>query len=258
MSINVSNVDPSLQCDGYFEPNDTTSSAASLLAALQHTNTLDRCPGSDTDYYYVSLSSGQTVSLRGLLEPSTQAGTLRIQLYQPNGTPGPNMETAPGAPVAEIANYTAPTSGTYYLQVTLSGTQRRATYTLEADGIGGIDLEASNLLIGPGTYRANDEVRFGFDLANLRSDPATAPTYTVWLGTAQAHDPNADIQLGSFSLSSDVAGNSSTSIADRVDLPSSGLWDGTGYLHVVVEANGQTDPNPGNNTTTTTIDLSTN
>ncbi|WP_168211015.1 CARDB domain-containing protein [Persicimonas caeni] len=258
MSINVSNVDPSLQCDGYFEPNDTTSSAASLLAALQHTNTLDRCPASDTDYYYVSLSSGQTVSLRGLLEPSTQAGTLRIQLYQPNGTPGPNMETAPGAPVAEIANYTAPTSGTYYLQVTLSGTQRRATYTLEADGIGGIDLEASNLLIGPGTYRANDEVRFGFDLANLRSDPATAPTYTVWLGTAQAHDPNADIQLGSFSLSSDVAGNSSTSIADRVDLPSSGLWDGTGYLHVVVEANGQTDPNPGNNTTTTTIDLSTN
>lgn len=198
------------------------------------------------------------MSLRGLLDPSTQAGTLRIQLYKPNGTPGPNMETAPGAPTAEIANYTAPTSGTYYLQVTLSGNQRRATYRLEADGIGGIDLEASNLLIGPGTYRYNDEVRFGFDLANLRSDAATAPSYKVWLGNAQAHDPNNDTLLGTFSLSSDVAGNSTVSLADRVDLPSTGLWGGTGYLHVVVEATSQTDPNPSNNIVSTTIDLSTN
>ncbi len=259
MNVSVQDVDPSLLCDGAFEPNDTKDSAASLIAALQATNTLDRCPTADTDYYYVSLSAGQTVSLRGILDPSSQGGILRIQLYEPNGTPGPNMETAPGAPTAEIANYTAPTDGTYYLQVTLSGTQRRGTYRLEADGIGGIDLEASNLVIGPGTYLGGDQVRFGFNLANLRSDTATAPTYEVYLGHSQTPDATNDIDLGSFSVSGDVAGNSSTSVADRVNLPASAqLWDGTGYLHVVVSANGQTDPNPSNNVATTSITLSTN
>jgi hypothetical protein len=256
MTISVQDVDPSLQCEGLFEPNDTTSTAASLLGALQQTVVLDRCPVADTDYYYVSLSSGQTVSFRGLLDPTTQGGTLRVQLYKPNGTPGPNMETAPGSPVAEIANYIAPTSGVYYLQVTHSGTQRRGTYRLEADGIGGIDLAASNLLIGPGTYTHNDEVRYGFDLANLRSDPATAPSYKVYLGDSQTHDSANDTLLDSFSLTSDVQGNSSMNITDKVYLPASGLQSGTGYLHVVVEASTQTDPNLSNNVVTTTISLS--
>jgi hypothetical protein len=256
MNISIQDVDPTLQCDGLFEPNDTLNTAASLLGALQHTAVLDRCPTADTDYYYVALSSGQTVSFRGILDPSTQGGTLRVQLYKPNGSPGPNMETAPGAPVAELADYVAPTSGNYYIQVTHSGTQRRGTYRLEADGLGGIDLDASNLVIGPGTYTHDDEVRYGFDLANLRSDTATAPSYKVYLGDAQAHDSSSDIELGSFSLTSDIAGNSSTAIADKVYLPSSGLQSGTSYLHVVVSTTAQTDPNLTNNVVTTAIDLS--
>lgn len=258
IDVDINDVPPSLQCDGLFEPNDTPDTASSLLSAVAQDSTLDRCPEPDTDYYYVQLSSGQTVSLRGIVDPSQQAGTLRMQLYKPNGSPGPNRETAPGQDTAELADYTAPSSGTYLLQVTVSGDERRVTYRLEADGVGGIDLEAANLAIGPGTYAPSDEVRFGFDLSNMLSDTATAPTYTVWLSDSQTHDSNNDTQLGSFSLSDDVAGSSTVSVADRVDLPSSGLWDGTGYLHVVVEANGQTDANLSNNVATTSVSLSSN
>lgn len=254
MSYSVQDVDPTLRCDSYFEPNDGFASAANFLSALQQTQLLDRCPVSDTDYYYVHLSRGQTIDLRGILEPSSQAGTLRVQLYEPNKAPGPNIETAPGVPVAEIQNYTAPADGRYYVQITISGTARRATYRLEADGIGGIDLEATNLVIGPGTYLPNDEVRFGFDLANLRSDTATAPTYEVYLGDQATHDPAADTLLGQFALG-DLAGNTTLTVSDRVNLPAS-LTDGTGYLHVVVAADAsQTDPNLSNNVTTTTITL---
>ncbi|MGM0555624.1 MAG: CARDB domain-containing protein [Myxococcota bacterium] len=257
MSVDVQDVDPSLRCDGYFEPNDDPSTAANLLAGLQQSGTIDRCPTADTDYYYVNLTAGQTITLRGILDPETQPGTLRVQLFKPNGDPGPNIETAPGLPVAELTDYVAPSDGRYLVQLTISGSARRATYRLEAEGLGGIDLEATNLVIGPGTYSPSEEVRYGFDLSNLRSDDATTPSYTVWLGDSQTHDPQNDTQLDAFTLSSDLAGNSSVSIADKVTLPST-LSDGTSYLHVVAEATNQTDPFPGNNIATTSIDLSSN
>jgi hypothetical protein len=258
LTYSVNDVDPSLQCDGLFEPNNTADRASSLLGALAETNTIDRCPQGDVDNYYVLLSASQTVSFRGILDPANQGGTLRIQLYRPNGTLGPNKETAPGQPVAEIKDFTAPSSGMYNLEVTVSGNERRKTYSLEADGLGGIDLAADNLSIGPGTYSADDEVRFGLDISNMLADTANAPDYHVWLGDSQTHDAANDTQLGTFSLTNDLSGNSTVSVADKVFLPSSGLWDGTGYLHVVVEADNQTDPNPSNDVATTSIELSTN
>jgi hypothetical protein len=257
MTVNVQDVDPSLQCDGFFEPNDDPSTAANLLAGLQQSGTIDRCPTPDTDYYYVNLTSGQIVTFRGILDPASQPGTLRVQLFKPNGDPGPNIETAPGLPTAEILDYVAPSDGRYLVQITVSGSARRATYRLEADGLGGIDLEASNVVIGPGTYGPGEEVRVGFDMSNLRSDAATTPSYKIWLGDSQTHDPQNDIQLGAFALSNDLAGNSSVNLTERVNLPGT-LTSGTGYIHVTVEATNQTDPLPGNNVATTSISLSSN
>jgi hypothetical protein len=261
LTVAVQDVDPALQCGGTFESNDSVTSASSLLAALQSPATLDRCPVVDTDYYYVDLEAGQQVSFRGILDPAAQAGTLRIQLYKPGGFVGPNHETAPGAPIAEIADYLAPTTGTYYLQVTMSGSQRRATYRLEADGLdglGGVDLAATNLLIGPGVYFPADQIRLGFTLSNLGTELATAPYYKVFLGHSATHNPSQDIFLGTVSLTSDVAGGATLNPTARMYLPGTGLWDGTGYLHVVVSANAQTDVDPANNVATTSITLSTN
>src|SRR5699024_10107569 len=125
-----------------------------------------------------------------------------------SGLVGPNQETAPGRPIAELTDYRAPLSGIYYLQVTLSGSQHRATYRLEADGLGslgGVDLAASNLRAGPGVYRPEDLVRVGFTLSNLGADPATTPSYAISLGKNPLPDAAADLKLGTFSLSKDVA-----------------------------------------------------
>jgi len=261
MTVAVQDVDPALQCDGAFESNDSLDAASSLLAALHYSATLERCPQGDTDYYYVDLDAGQKVSLRGILDPGTQAGGLRLQLYHPSGTVGPNHETAPGSPIAEIANFEAPIAGTYYLQVTIGGTQRRATYRLEADGLGalgGVDLAVSNPVIGPGIYQPGDEVRLGFSLANLGSERADPPSYKVYLGPGILPDTSSDIELASVSLTQDIVAGDTLSVTTRFDLPDAGLWEGAGYLHIVVSPTSQTDINPANNQATTPITLSIN
>lgn len=259
MTVAVQDVDPALQCDGAFESNDSLASASSLLAALHSSATLDRCPQGDTDYYYVALDAGQTVSLRGILEPGTQPGALRLQLYHPSGTVGPNHETAPGAPIAEIADFEAPVAGTYYLQVTIGGPQRRATYRLEADGLGtpgGVDLAVFNPVIGPGIYLPGDEVRLGFSLENRGSAPADPPSYQVYLGQSVVPDSSADQELASVSLTQEIAAGDTLSVTTRFDLPDDGLWEGPGYLHIVVSPTSQTDINPANNQASTPITLS--
>lgn len=259
MTVALQDVDPELQCTGAFEPNDTIASASSLRAALGSSVELDRCPRGDTDFYYISLTAGQQVSFRGILDPADQQGTLRLQLYKPNHTVGPNQETAPGNPVAEIEDYRAPSTGTYYLQVTISGSQRRVTYDLEADGIGasgGVDLAVKDLTIGPGDYLPGDDVRFGFTLENLGADAATQPSYRVLLGDSETPDPDADLELDSFSLSSGLGGGDQIEVNGRADLPADAPWDEPAWLHIVAESHAETDINPANNTASTPIILS--
>ena len=254
MTINVEDVDPSLLCDSVFEPNDSFQTASSLAAALDQSFTLDRCPASDTDFYFVNLAAGQNVSFTATKNPTAQAGTLRLQLYHPNQTPGPNKETGPGVPSATIANFIAPTAGTYYLQVTVAGATRNVTYDLTATGLTGVDLSPSNLVIGPGTYAPNDEIRFGATITNLRSTAATAPPYEVFFGESATHDPSSDTSLGTFSAP-DVPGNGSVMVNDKVDVPASATA-GTKYLHLVVDPGGTTgDSNPANNVTSSAISI---
>lgn len=254
MTVNVEDVDPSLLCDSVFEPNDSFANASSFVSAESQTFSVDRCPSSDTDFYFVNLGAGQTVSFTAEKNPPSQAGTLRLQLYQPNMTPGPNEETAPGVPTATIDNYTAPTAGTYFLQVTVTGATRNVTYDLSSTGLGGIDLTPQDLVIGPGDYQVNDEVRFAFDLTNLRSDDATSPAYEVFYGESPSPDPANDISLGTF-VAPNVPGNSTVNVDDKADVPG-GASDGDRYIHVVVDPMGVSgDLNASNNDATTSITI---
>lgn len=257
MSVLVEDVDPSLQCDSHFEPNDSISAASSLISALQtsESGTLDRCPESDTDYYYFNLAQSQTVSLRGTIDPASQPGTLRMQLYNPNEQPIENVETAPGVSEAEIKDFTAPTSGTYYLQITQTASDRRITYTLDSDGLGGVDLEASNLFFVDKTYSTGESFNLEFEITNLRSTTATDPNYTVFLGDGQSLDAANDTVLSTGSLGSDLAGNSTETEWTSVTIPQ-GASSGSKYIHVRVETDSsQTDPNTANNTTTKSISI---
>lgn len=259
MSVNVDDVDPSLQCDSHFEPNDNFTEATSLITAIQQSQsgTIDRCPSSDDEYYRLDLSQNQTVTLSGTIDPASQPGTLRLQLYKPNQQPTVNKETAPGDSTVKIEDYTAPTDGTYFLQVTLTGSDRNITYKLGGQGLGGIDLKAHNLVYVPSsaTYAGGDTVDLEFDISNVRSDRAKQPSYEIYLGDTSTLDPQNDTKLTSGTLSQDVAGNSSVTVYDPVTLPSS-VPSGTGYLHVKVEPDSsQTDPNSLNDVGTTSISL---
>lgn len=251
LSVDIQDVDPSLLCDAWGEPNNGFTTASSLLAATQ-TLSLDRCPSADTDFYYVDLNASQTVTFRATKSPSGQAGTLRLQLYNANQTPGPNQETAPDQASAELTNFVAPLTGRYFLQVTVSGNARNVLYTMEVEGLASVDLQPASLVIGPGTYSANDVVRFGFDLANIgTSATAAAPSYAVYLGD-QIFNATTDVVLGTFNLATSLGGNSTIGIADQVTLPSNAVA-GPRYIHVVAMA--PDDSNPANDVTSTPITI---
>lgn len=251
MTVDVQDVDPALLCTSSFEPNDTFATSSSLLSAVGQTFAMDRCPTTDVDYYFVDLTAGTQVTFRGILDPAAQQGTLRVQLFLPNRTPGPNIETGPGVSVAELT-YLPPVSGRYFVQLTVSGQQRNVSYRLETDGLSGIDLNPTSLVIGPGGYLANDEIRFGFDLRNFGVLTAVAPPYEVYWSTSANLDVSTAQLLGTFNAM-DASANSTTPVNGRVFVPATATG-GTYYLHVLVDPQDVfADTNRTNNTTSTTV-----
>ncbi|TXD37639.1 hypothetical protein FRC98_08090 [Lujinxingia vulgaris] len=254
LDLDVREVDPALRCDGDFEPNDDLDNATSLRAALDAPAALDRCPVGDVDVYHVELAAGEPVTLRANLTPEAQPGILRMQIYRPNRTPDDLDESAPGLPRAELVDYVPPVSGRYFVEVSVGGSERRVTYTLEAENLPGIDLSATDLTIGPGSYQEGDVVRYGFDLTNAGGDTASSPTYEVFLGASALRDEAQDIFLGEFTLS-DVAPGQTMEVTGQVALPG-GYTPGTGYLHVVVDPLDEFgDVNRANNVASRTIEL---
>ena len=252
LNININEVDPDLQCDPTFEPNDHFGTATSLWAALDYDSTIDRCPKDDVDFYYVNLSPQSTVDFSAGLEPANQSGTLRLQLYGPNLVPIETVETAPGIPTAEINDFQASTTGTYYLQVSVSGNEHRVHYSLDASGLPGIDLAVVDLGIGPGTYVPGDTVRYGFDLANYGGNDVASVDYKVYLSSSSSLDPENDQVLGQFTVD-DVDADSSIEIDGQLNLPSN-ISAGTHYFHVFVDPDDDlNDVNRNNNRAYVTV-----
>ncbi len=181
------------------------------------------------------------MTLRAIKDPSTQAGTLRLQLYTPSQSVGPNVETAPDQPIAELRNYVAAQGGLYYVQVTATGNTNNITYRLEVDGLDGVDLRPQSLLIGPGSYLPNDEIRLGFDIANLGAQDSTTSSFEVFIGDSAAHDSMTDTSLGVFSPPV-IGGSATLPVTARVNVPP-GTATGDYYIHVVVTETGDLNAN---------------
>ena len=254
LSIDLNEVAPELQCDPTFEPNDDFQTASSLWSALNHDNTIDRCPKDDVDYYYIQLSPASTVDFSATLAPANQPGTLRLQLYRPNLTPEKTVETAPGIPTAKIEDYSPPTTGTYFLQVSIGGNEHRVTYSLDADGLPGVDLAAEDLNIGSGTYEEGDQIRYDFNLLNYGGDTVSAVDYHVYFGTSSQPDSDEDQLLGDFTIE-DVEPDDFIEVEGQVNVPSD-VEAGTHYLHVVVDPDDEHDDvNRSNNRDTVSIEI---
>lgn len=256
LQVNIEDVDPALLCSSYGEPNNTFDEATNLVAASQ-IQQLDRCPQSDSDFFYFDVGAvGQSFSISATKAPTTQPGTLRLQLYSPSRLPTLNDETAPDQPTASIDNYIAPQTGRYWVKISATGNARNVTYSLALTGLTGVDLTGQNLTIGPGTYREGDEIRLGFNLLNLGSEPTMGvPNFDLYIGPDPIRNPSQDISLsnaGSFSAQSALDANGSEYIFLLLNVPS-GLMPGTAYIHLEIET--QSDVNPANNVTSIPIQI---
>ncbi len=248
LAIEIEDVDPALLCNSYGEPNNSFNEATSLIAASQ-TQIIDRCPQSDTDFFFFDVGAvGQMFSIDVSKDPIAQPGTLRMQLYNPSQTPDINDETAPDQPTASISNYVAPQAGRYWVQITATGNARNITYDISLTGLTGVDLAPENLVIGPGTYAPGEMLRIGFDLRNFGSDPTPMPPeFTLLFGDSPIPNPMLDIDLGggsAFAAPGNVTGNGSRYVFVPTNVPN-GLPPGTYYIHLLVDD--LDDINPGNN-----------
>lgn len=238
LDVQIEDVDPSLRCDAYAEPNDSFDTATALASAAS-AQSIDRCPSTDTDYFYFDVAApGQLFTITATKTPAQQAGTLRLQLYNPNQIPGINEETAPDQPTATISNFLAPAAGRYWVQVTVSGAERNVSYELDFQGTTGVDLVPEDLVIGPGTYKPGDTLRIGFNLYN-RGNEATlaAPNFQLALGTSTTPDPMNDTPLGMtgmFQATAPLTSNAFEDIFIQTEVPL-GLPPGNYFVHVVVE-----------------------
>ena len=258
LQLDIDDVDPSLVCDSTFEPNTSFGLASSLWAALNYENKLERCPADDVDYYEVMLTPDSTIDITAEKDPASQPGTLRLQLYRPNQVPDETEETSPGNPVAKIEDYTPTTSGTHYVRVSVTGDEHKVTYTLDADGLPGVDLAAENLNIGSGNYEEGDQIRYDYDLVNYGGDDITDSDdpidYQVFLGDSATHDPDDDQQLGSFTVD-ELDGNSAKEIEGQTNVPMDPDI-GSKYFHVSVDPDEvHDDVNPSNKIDTVPIEI---
>ena len=89
------------------------------------------------------------------------------------------------------------------------------------------------LSIGPGSYNANDQIRWGFNLSNLLSDNALTPPYSAYFGTSATLDVGNDTLLGSFSAPT-VGGNTSVQVFGQANVPANAA-SGTNYLHIIID-----------------------
>ncbi len=253
LSSSIEEVDDSLQCDPTFEPNDNFQTASSLLAALNYEQLLDRCPVGDQDFYYVELSSDMTLDFEASLDPSDQPGTLTMQLYRPGQIPEAIAETGPGQPIADITGYEPPTSGTYYLQISISGSEHRVTYDLDVDGLPDVDLAVANLAVDSDTYEGGDQILYGFDLTNFGSESIDTADYHLYFGDSSSPSPD-DQLLGDFQASN-LEPDDTREISGQVNVPSD-AEPGTLYLHLVVDPDDELDDvNRSNNRDTLSIEV---
>ncbi|MBC8042724.1 MAG: M4 family metallopeptidase [Rhizobacter sp.] len=147
------------------EPNESRG-AANAISVFPATITGKIGSSTDNDYFSASVDAGKLLSL-GLTVPSGKDYDLFV--YNSSGTIVARSEAGAGAP--ESINYTAPSSGTYYVRVFgYSGAfSTTANYTLTASKPNGITAEFAGF--SKGTQPVNE-----FKLAQNYPNPFNPQT----------------------------------------------------------------------------------
>ncbi len=239
LTYTLETADPALRCDSALEPNDTidlaSSAGASLLEAVNEDLTLDRCPQSDVDFYYLDLSAGPSVEICVENDISNaQNYNFTLVLYDP--TP---RQVAARTGANPCVNYTVSVSGRYYVRVlSTNSTLRAIRYKMSVDGLFGRDLTGANLDLQPSDVIPGESLlAVSFDLRNGRVERAEGVEWGLYYNpTSPIIDPSRDLALYRESVGG-VDGFGEIAIRNRIievpDVP--GFVAGTGYFGVFID-----------------------
>ena len=215
-----------LICSGAAEPNDSFSSAAQLLESLDPLlSDLAICPVMDIDYYQFVVDSGTQLTIQ--LVPADGEDTvpedLRLSLWNRTQRFITNTVSA-----TEVMLVTTTSSGRHYLRVqSLADGPRNQRYQVQIDGLDGIDLTISDLVIEPAAVAPGERVRYTFSIENNRVGASGAFQYGVYLSEDPVIDRDDDVLLRQVSETS-LLGGESRPVGNKVTVP---LTATAGMLH---------------------------
>lgn len=230
MTIDTGPAPVELQCSRIEEPNNAFAAATQLRDFLDAD--LSVCPVNDDDYFRIQLTAGTNVTFR--LAPATGEAfipnQLRLTLYNPSRAFITNTVTA-----EEAIQYRVAVSGNHFLRVRSNGAGPRSqNYRVVVEGVDGIDLVPSDLVVEPGAVAPGEAVRFSFTLSNARNQTAPASTYAVWLSRdtiLRKTGPDADLLVREVAVDP-VPGLTDRLEGRRFDVPGT-IVDGGEYFVIV-------------------------
>jgi len=205
------NADPQLGCGPGLEPNNRFEAATSLLDATAFAQNLAVCPAIDEDFYQVNL----TASTRIVFSFDTTSTALRATWYDPNF----NFLISLFDLRQDTIDFTAPTSGTYYLKVFgAAGGARSTDYRIILDSLNGYDWVPEHLVLLPQTVNAGGQVQFSANIRNRGN--VTSPNFDVDI--VLADDPALSVNrqvLRTEGNNPPILAGTIRTVSGKVDVP---------------------------------------
>ncbi len=228
MTVDAGTAPDELACSRIEEPNDDFPLAVDLAAFFDED--LAVCPVEDTDFFRLPLAAGSTVTLR--LVPADGADDVPSQLRLALFSPSRNFITSTVS-ATETISHRASTTGTHFVRVRSNGDgPRNQAYRVEASGVPGVDLVATDLVLEPEAASPGDEVRFTWTVSNARDAASAAAKYAVWLSDDAVLDTESDTLLRELDLAP-VGAFATREEGRRFTVPST-LVDGGDFTVFVV------------------------
>jgi subtilase family serine protease len=228
LTVDTGDAPDELACSEVEEPNNNFGGALPLRNFFDSRTAV--CPLTDDDYYSIALQAGTNVTFQ--LVPARGETVLPQQLRLAVFNPSRGFVSA-GVSANEILAPSVAVTGQWFLRVRSNGDgPRDQPYNIDVQGLPGVDLIATDLLLEPGVAGPAESVRYSFTYSNTRDVAAAATSYAVWLSTDPTLSPSTDTLLRTLPLTG-LAAFQSRVEGRRFDVPAT-LVDG-GLYYVIIQ-----------------------
>jgi hypothetical protein len=224
LTVTLAEPDPTDVClADYYEGNNSAQSGPELGCGFA---SLSLCLG-DEDWFHLTMAKDEVVTLD--LQNTAQAFQLKI--YDNYNLPPIKIQASNGP-----LQFTAPASGTYYMQVSYKNAGSKPAsfaYTLKVDGGKGVDLLAKLTSVFPAQIVQGEDVYVTAQVSNVCQDPAGPFSYAYYF-SADAKLDASDVLLTQKGIGG-LAGKASASFDDKAIIPIEAK-PGPAYLILTADA----------------------